>query len=70
MQCVHMCQVVSAVSDALQSYGLQPARLLCPWNSPILEWVAMPSSRGSFCPRDRTHISSISGTGEKAVLYP
>ena len=23
----------------------------------ILEWVAMPSSRGSFWPRDRTHIS-------------
>jgi len=23
----------------------------------ILEWVAMPSSRGSFQPRDPTHIS-------------
>ena len=22
-----------------------------------LEWVAMPSSRGSSCPRDQTHIS-------------
>ena len=24
----------SAVSDSLQLYGLQPARLLCPWDSP------------------------------------
>ena len=27
----------------------------------ILEWVAMPSSRGSFQPRDWTHISCIAG---------
>ena len=25
----------------------------------ILEWITMPSSRGSFCPRDGTCISSI-----------
>ena len=32
-----MCCVVlrhSVVSDSLQPHGLQPARLLCPWNSP------------------------------------
>ena len=28
----------------------------------ILEWVAMPSSRGSFQPRDRTHVSCGSCT--------
>ena len=46
------------MSDSLQPYGPQPARLLCPWDSPakILEWVAMPSSRGSSLPRDRSHI--------------
>jgi len=27
----------------------------------ILEWVAMPSSRGSFQPRDQTQVSSIAG---------
>ena len=27
----------------------------------ILEWVAMPSSRGSSQPRDRTQVSSIAG---------
>ena len=29
----------------------------------VLEWVAMPSSRGSFWPRDRTQVSYISCTG-------
>ena len=42
------------------TYGLQPARLLCPWDSPgILEWVAVPSSTGSSRPRDQTCISYI-----------
>ena len=34
----------------------------------ILEWVAMPSSRGSFQPRDQTQVSCISCTGRQ-VLY-
>ena len=32
-------------------HGLQPAQLLCPWGffqASILEWEAMPSSRGIF----------------------
>ena len=28
------CQVASVVSDSLRPYGLLPARLLCPWDSP------------------------------------
>ena len=28
---VHACQVASVVSDSVQPYGQQPARLLCPW---------------------------------------
>ena len=27
------CWVTSVVSDSVQPYGLQPARLLCPWDS-------------------------------------
>ena len=27
------CSVASVVSNSVQSYGLQPARLLCPWDS-------------------------------------
>ena len=34
----------------------------------ILEWVVLPFSRGSFHPRDRTCISSISCSG-RGVLY-
>jgi len=28
------CQVASVVSDSVRPYGLQPTRLLCPWDSP------------------------------------
>ena len=34
----------------------------------ILEWVAMPSSRGSSQPRDRTHVSYVS-CNSRQVLY-
>ena len=41
-------------------HRLQPARLLCPWNSQarILEWVAISFSRGSSLPGDRTQGSN------------
>ena len=32
--CVCVCVSGSAVSNSLWLYGLEPARLLCPWNSP------------------------------------
>ena len=31
---VCVCQVTSVVSDSLRPHELQPARLLCPWDSP------------------------------------
>ena len=34
----------------------------------ILEWVAMPSSKGSSWPRDQTHFSYVSYIG-RCVLY-
>ena len=49
--------------------GLQPARLLCPWNSQ--EWVAIPFYRGSSQPRDQTQVSCTAGRFHcicKAVL--
>ena len=48
------CVSRSVVSDSLRPRGLQSTRPLCPWDSParILEWVAIPSSRGSSRPRD------------------
>ena len=58
--------------NSLRPQRLWPARLLCPWNSPgkrivlelywnspILEWVIVPSSRGSSQPRDQTHVCHI-----------
>ena len=38
-------------------------RLLCPWilQTRILEWVAMPSSRGSSLSKDSTRVSHIAG---------
>ena len=35
----------------------------------ILEWIAVPSSRGSSQPRDRTRVSYVSCVGRQ-VLYP
>ena len=32
--CAVLCLVTSVVSSSLQPYKLQPARLLCPWDSP------------------------------------
>ena len=51
------------ISDSLRSPELQSARLLRPWISQarILEWVAIPSARGSSRPRDRTWISHFAG---------
>ena len=44
--------------------------LFCPWvlQARILEWVAMPSSRGSSQPRGQSCVSYVSCTGRQ-VLY-
>ena len=45
----------SCLPDSLQPQGLQPSRLLCPWNSPGKSTgVAIPFSKGSSQPRDIT----------------
>ena len=58
------CAQSFIVPDCLWPHGVQPTRLLCPWDSPgkRLEWVAVPLSRGSPRPRDGTHIY-VSYTG-------
>ena len=55
--------VTSVMFDSVQHYALQPARLLCPWDSPgkSTRLVVMPSSRGSSQLRDRTWVSCIAG---------
>ena len=61
--CVCVCVSRSIVSNSLGPFGLSPTRLLCPWilQERILEWVAIPFSRGLSQPRDRTQVSRIAG---------
>ena len=54
------CAKFISESQVPLSMGILQAR--------ILEWVAIPFSRGSSQPRDRTHISYVSCTGRR-VLY-
>ena len=56
-----VCAKLPQSHPTLPPHGLQPTRLLCPWDSParILEWVAMLFSRGSSRPRDRIHVSCL-----------
>ena len=53
--------VTSALSDSSTLWG---ARLLCPWESPGKNngVGAIPSSRGSFWPRNWTWVSCTAGT--------
>ena len=51
------------MSDSLPPHGLQPTRLLCPWDSPGKNTRRVPISfsRGSSQPRDQTGVSCIAG---------
>ena len=61
--CVRVCQVSSVVSDSVHPYGLQAARLLCPWDSPDEDTregchaLLQESSQ----PRDQTEVSHTAG---------
>ena len=52
--CLTLCNPMDCSPLGSSVHGILQAR--------ILEWVAMPSSKGSSRPRDRTHISWISCT--------
>ena len=52
--CPTLCNPVDCSLPGFPVHGILQAR--------VLEWVAMPFSRGSFWPRDQTHISSVSCT--------
>ena len=54
--CLTLCDPMDCSSPGSSVHGIVQAT--------ILERVAMPSSRGSFPPRSRTHISCISCTGK------
>ena len=51
----------SVLSDSLRPHELQPARLLCPWNSParILEWGTHSLLQGIFLTQRSNPVSCI-----------
>ena len=55
-----LCDPMDCSPPGSSVHGILQAR--------ILEWVAMPSSRGSSRPRDWTWVSSVSSTGRR-ILY-
>ena len=57
---VRLCEPVDCSPPGSSVHGSLQAR--------VLEWVAVPSSRGSSPPRDRTHISYVFCIG-RWVLY-
>ena len=53
--CLTLCDAMDCSPSGCSVHGILQTR--------ILEWVAIPSSRGSSRPRDRTHVSYISCIG-------
>ena len=58
MSLVKVSESHSVMSDSLRPHGLYSLWILQAW---ILEWVAVPFSRGSSQPRERTQVSNIVG---------
>ena len=50
--CLTLCSPIDCNLPGSSVHGILQAR--------ILEWVAIPSSRGSSQPRDQTHVSCVS----------
>ena len=59
--CVTLCDPVDCSPPGSSVRGILQAR--------ILEWDAIPSTRGSFPPRDRTHVSYISCISKWALYH-
>ena len=59
----HRCCLVSKSCLTLQPHGMQPTRLLCPWNIPgkNTRWVSISFSRGSSHPKHQIHVSCLAG---------
>ena len=58
--CLTLCNPMACSPPGSSVHGILQAS--------IMEWVAMPSSRGSSQPRDQTHVSYVSCIGRQ-VLY-
>ena len=64
------CQVTSVMSDSCNpaDHSSPASSVRGSLQAPTLQWVAVPSSRGSSPPRDGTHVSYVSCNGRR-VLY-
>ena len=51
---IQMSSVCSAVSDSLQSHGLYPTRLFCPWNFLQEYWSGLPFPTSEGLPIPQT----------------
>ena len=58
--CLTLCNPMDCSPPGSSVYGILQTK--------ILEWVAMPSFKGSSSSRDRTHVSCVSFIGRQ-VLY-
>ena len=58
--CMTFCDLMDGSLPGSSVYGGSPTR--------ILKWVAMPSSRGSFQPRDQTRSSALQADSLPAEL--
>ena len=67
----HVCSVASVVSDFCDPMDYSPSGSSVHGilQARILEWVAMPSSRGSSQPRDWTRVSYISCIGRWVLCH-
>ena len=59
--CQTLCDPMDCSPPGSSVHGVLQAR--------ILEWVAVPSSRGSSWPRDRTHVSWVSCIGRQIFYH-
>ena len=57
--CPTLCNPMDCSPPGFSVHGLLQAR--------IVEWIAMPSSRGSSWPRDQAHVSYVSWAGSLLV---
>ena len=59
--CLTLCDSMDYSPPGPSVHGIPQAR--------ILEWVAMPSFRGSSQPRDRSHVSYVSCIGRWVFFF-
>ena len=57
--CIHMCSVAQPCLTLCDTTDCSPP--VSSVQARILEWVTMPSSRGSSQPRDKTQVAHITG---------